>query len=272
MDWLAARLLRPYFIVVAALSIASTVFLIVCARIIDQHTTRHGIVVGDYAPDLTGLCKTGVSCLPAGTATNLAQAAVLVAAFVPPLIGLILGVPLFAREREESTDAFALTQSTPRTRWLHTKLRWALAVAVIGAAAVAVTFRLAVAPYALVVQNPGYDLLRELHRNSIVFMVMQSVFITALAAVVGLATGRTLRTLVISVAAWPVALLLALIGGLLLSLLTLLLTSWSEPASQMFGTLDENETASFAALALAVGTLVTVHIGRRTLTAAGRRP
>jgi hypothetical protein len=97
-------------------------------------------------------------------------------------------------------------------------------------------------------------------------MVMQTVFITALAGVVGLAGGRTLRTLVTAVAAWPVALIAAQIGGLLLGTLAYLLTSWSESLSLMLGTQTENETAAFAALALALGTVVAVLVGRRILT------
>jgi ABC-type transport system involved in multi-copper enzyme maturation permease subunit len=272
MNWLALRLLRPYLIVAFALSVASAAFTLIGARVIAQQADAHGILVGNYAPDRTGLCEELVSCLPAGAATNLAQAIVLVAAFVPLLIGLILGVPLFAREREESTDAFVLTQSVSRSRWLFTKLFWALTAGAICAAAVAVTFRLAAARYTLIVDDPGYALLRELHKNNIGFMVMQTVFITALAGVLGLAGGRTLRTLVVSVVAWPVALIVAQLGGLLLGMLAYLLTSWSESLSLMLGTQTEDETATFAALALAAGTVVAVLIGRRILAGPATRP
>ncbi|GAA3927774.1 hypothetical protein [Actinoplanes auranticolor] len=265
MNWLALRLLRPYLIVAAALSAVSAAFVLIGARVIRQQAEAHGVVVADYAPDRTGLCEQAVSCLPAGTATNLGQALVLVAAFVPLLIGLVLGVPLFARERDEATDAFVLTQSVPRLRWLSTKLGWALTAGALGTATVAVTFRLAAAKYALVVDGLGYGLLREVHKNSIGFMVMQTVFITALAGIVGLAGGRTLRTLVTAVVAWPVALVAAQLGGLLLGMLAYLLTSWSESLSLMLGTQTENETAAFAALALALGTVVAVLIGRRIL-------
>jgi ABC-type transport system involved in multi-copper enzyme maturation permease subunit len=265
MNWLALRLLRPYLIVAATLSAVSTAFVLVGARVIQQQVHAHGIVIEDYAPDRTGLCEQGVSCLPPGAATNLGQSIALVAAFVPLLIALILGVPLFARERDESTDAFVLTQSVPRLRWLSAKLFWALTAGALCTAAVAIAFRLAAARYALVVDGLGYGLLREVHKNSIGFMVMQTVFITALAGIVGLAGGRTLRTLVVSVAAWPVALVVAQLGGLLLGLLAYLLTSWSETLSQLLGTQTENETATFAALALAAGTVVAVLIGRRIL-------
>jgi hypothetical protein len=271
MNWLALRLLRPYLIVAAALSAASAAFVLIGARVIRRQADAHGVVVADYAPDRTGLCETLVSCLPAGTATNLAQAIVLVAAFVPLLIGLILGVPLFAREREESTDAFVLTQSVPRSRWLFTKLRWALTAGVICTAAVAVTFRLAAARYTLILDGPAYSLLGELHKNNVGFMVMQTVLITALAGVLGLAGGRTLRTLVVTVAAWPVALVVAQLGGLMLGMLAYLLTSWSEPLSMRFGTQDQDETATFAALALAACTVVAVLAGRRIVVRTAHR-
>jgi ABC-type transport system involved in multi-copper enzyme maturation permease subunit len=263
MNWLALRLLRPYLIVAATLSAISTGVVLVGAYAIQHQLTAHGIVVEDYAPDRTGLCVKLVSCLPTGTATNLAQLVALLAVFVPLLVGLILGVPLFAREREESTDAFILTQSVPRSRWLFTKLAWALAAGATCTVAIAVAFRLAAARYALMVDDPAYELLREVHKNNISLMVMQTVFITALAGVLGLAVGRTLRTLVVAVVVWPVALIVAQIGGLLLGLLFSLLTSWSASLSMKFGTLTEDETATFAALALGAGTIVAVLIGRR---------
>lgn len=263
MNWLALRLLRPYLIVAATVTAVSTAVVLIGARTIRHQVAAHGIVVGNYAPDRTGLCEKLVSCLPAGTATNLAQVIVLVAAFVPLLIGLILGVPLFAREREESTEAFILTQSVPRSRWLFTKLLWALTTGAICTATVAITFRLAAARYTLIVDDSAYALLREIHKNNIGFMVMQTVFITALAGVLGLAAGRTMRTLAVTIVAWPAALITAQIGGLLLGLLILLLTSWSESLSLKFGTLTEDETATLAALTLVACTITIGLIGRR---------
>jgi hypothetical protein len=254
MNRLAPRPLRPYLIAAGVLSVAASAFVLVGARIIQQQADARGIVVADYAPDRTGLCEQAVSCLPAGPATTLAQAIALIAAFVPVLIGLILGVPLFTRGREEPA---------PRSRSLSATLLWAVAAGAIGAAAVAVTFRLAAARYTLILPDAGYALLRELHKNNVGFMVMQAVFITVLAGVLGLATGRALRTLVMTVLAWPVALLAAQIGGLLLGTLVYLLTSWSATLSMMFGTQTENETATFAALVFAAGTVVAALAGRR---------
>ncbi|MBM2620392.1 hypothetical protein JIG36_33260 [Actinoplanes sp. LDG1-06] len=265
MTWLALRLLRPYLIVAAALSAISAAFILVASRTIQSRADAYGIIIADYAPDRTGLCEPTVTCLPAGTATSLAQATALVAAFVPLLVGLILGVPLFAREREDQSEAFVLTQSVPRSRWLFTKLFWALAIGATATAVLAVAFRLTAARYTLILENAGYSWLQEIHHNNVGLMVMQTVFMTALAAVVGLITGRTLRALVVAVAAWPVALIMAQIGGLLLGLAAMLLTLWSDSLSTIFGTLDQDETATFSALVLAVGTAVVVRLGKSRL-------
>jgi hypothetical protein len=41
---------------------------------------------------------------------------------LPPLLGMFAGAPLFAREIEQRTHIFGLTQSVSRKRWLATKL------------------------------------------------------------------------------------------------------------------------------------------------------
>jgi hypothetical protein len=226
----------------AALSAAATAFLFVGARVVQRQADAHGIVVAGYAPDRTGLCEPHVSCLPAGTATTVAQGLVLVAAFVPVLVGLVLGVPLTARSAPVAP---------------------ALAVGVGCTAVVAVAFRLVAARYALVVDGPGLGLLRELHKNSVAFMVMQTVFVIALAHVLRRAGCRSLPTLAVCVVAWPAAIVVAQVGGLVLGMLAYLLTSWSDGLSAMLGTQTEDETAAFAALALAGCTAVTVVAGRR---------
>jgi len=232
---------RPHLIAAAAVSAVSALFVVLGARAIGQQVAARGIVIEDYAPDRTGLCQELVSCLPEGTATNLARAIVLVAAFVPLLIGLILGAPLSRRGREEPAAL----------RRLDLKIGWALVVGALGTAAVAVAFRLTAARYTLVLDDPAAGLLREVHQNSIALMVTQTVFVIVLAGTLGL---------VVSVVAWPVGLVVAKVGGLLLALLVVLLTSWSATLSQMFGTLTEDESAAFAAVVLAAGAVL---IGRR---------
>jgi hypothetical protein len=230
---------RPHLIAAAAVSAVSTLFVVLGARAIGQQVAARGIVIEDYAPDRTGLCQELVSCLPDGTATNLARVIVLVAAFVPLLIGLILGAPLSRRGREEPAA-----------------LGRALAVGALGTAAVAVAFRLTAARYTLVLDDPAAGLLREVHQNSIALMVTQTVFVIVLAAAFGL---------VVSAVAWPVGLVVAKVGGLLLVVPVVLLTSWSAALSEMFGTLTEDESAAFAAVVLAVAAALIARraVGRR---------
>jgi hypothetical protein len=53
---------------------------------------------------------------------------------VPVLIGMFVGAPLFAREFEQKTHLFALTQSVSRRRWLTGKIAVATVPAVAGLA------------------------------------------------------------------------------------------------------------------------------------------
>ena len=56
------------------------------------------------------------------TDRNLFQAAIVVVAVAPAIIGVFWGAPLVARELEAGTHRLAWTQSVTRTRWLATKL------------------------------------------------------------------------------------------------------------------------------------------------------
>ncbi len=56
------------------------------------------------------------------TDRNLFQAAIVVVAVAPVIIGVFWGAPLVARELEAGTHRLAWTQSVTRTRWLATKL------------------------------------------------------------------------------------------------------------------------------------------------------
>ena len=200
MTWLALRLLRPSLTVAVALAATATAYIFYAAGIVQDQLNAAGV------PD----CLDPNGCYPSGAAMNAVLGMELIAAFVPALLGLILGVPLFAREREEDTIAFALTQSSSRRRWVLTKLSCALAAGLICSAAVATTHRLVGTRYT-VLANDTYEGLQLLHLNHIGFMVMLTVTLTALAGVLGLSTGRALRTLVLSVVGGPFA--VAAAGG-----------------------------------------------------------
>ncbi|MFF4326253.1 ABC transporter permease [Streptomyces sp. NPDC001591] len=51
--------------------------------------------------------------------------------FLPLLLGVFLGAPLLAAEREQGTARLVTTQSVPRGRWLRWKLCFALALAML---------------------------------------------------------------------------------------------------------------------------------------------
>jgi ABC-type transport system involved in multi-copper enzyme maturation permease subunit len=219
MTWLALRLLRPYLMVAGLIAAAATGYLLSAAGVIQRHLDEAGL------PD----CRDPNLCWPGGDAMQAIFGIQLVAAFVPPLIGLVLGVALFAREREEDTAAFALTQSTPRGRWVLIKLGWALTAGMAGTAVVAVTHRLLTAPYT-VIANDNYELIELLHLNHPGYMTAQTAALIAIAALAGLRTGRTLSTLVLTAAAWPVTLISTFIGVNLLAAPIEALTGDAPPA------------------------------------------
>jgi hypothetical protein len=146
MTWLALRLLRPYLVIAAAVAAAATGYLLVAATVVQRQLDRAG------RPD----CVDPNDCYPHGAALNAVLGMELCAAFVPPLLGLILGVALFAREREEDTVAFALTQSISRRRWVRTKFGWALVAALTCSLSVALTHRLVATRYTVLLDPLAY--------------------------------------------------------------------------------------------------------------------
>jgi ABC-2 family transporter len=206
MTWLTLRLLRPYLIAAGTLTAAATAFLLHAAGVVQRQLDADG------TPD----CHDPNVCYPYGEALNAVLGIQLVAAFVPPLLGLILGVAVFAPEREQGTLAFALTQSVPRHRWVRTKLAWALAAGLVCAVPVAVLHRSTGTRYTALASDT-YELLQLLHLDNAGFMVAQTVLLVALGGVLGLTTGRTLPTLVLTAVAGPFAFLAAAAVAVLLS-------------------------------------------------------
>jgi ABC-type transport system involved in multi-copper enzyme maturation permease subunit len=207
MIWLALRLMRPYLVVAGALTATSTAYIVYGASVVQRQLDAQGM------PH----CYNPSWCWPEKSAMDAIFGMQLVAAVVPTLLGLILGVPLFAREREEETAAFVLTQSISRERWIITKLCCALAAGATFAAVVATAHRLVGARYTLLA-NDLYEMIEVVHLNHIGFMVLQTVFTVAVCALVGLATGRTLRTLVLALVCWPIGIAATYAGALLLSI------------------------------------------------------
>ncbi|MER7277108.1 ATP-binding cassette domain-containing protein [Dactylosporangium sp. NPDC000244] len=199
--WLAWRTSRPYVLIGAGVVALSTVVLVLAAATVQAQLNTDG------RPD----CVNPNHCYPHGDALDAVLAMQLVAAFVPTLLGLLLGVPLFAPERADDTVAFALTQSVSRGRWALTKFAVAVSAGALGTLIIGLVFRLQSARYTLLA-NDTYELLELLHLNHPGFMVMRAVLTLAVAALLGLTTGSTLRTAVLSVVLWPFG-LIASYGG-----------------------------------------------------------
>lgn len=199
MTWLTLRLLRPYLVVAAVITVAATAVIGHGASVVRRQ------LIGIGRPD----CLDPNDCYPQGAALDAVLRMELVAAFVPALLGLVLGVALFSREREEDTVAFVLTQSVSRRRWVLTKFGWALAAGLICATVVGTTHRLVATRYT-VLANDTYEILQLLHLNNVAYMAAQTATVVTFAGLVGLATGRALRTLVVSVFAGPFVFLTAI--------------------------------------------------------------
>ncbi|MFI5960511.1 hypothetical protein [Cryptosporangium sp. NPDC051539] len=188
-------------------------------------------------------------CYPHGSALDAVFGMELVAATVPALIGLVLGVPLVRRRSS-----------------LVASLAGALVAGVVLTGAVALTHRLLGARYT-VLANDTYELLQMLHLNNVGFMVMLTAAITALAAVFGLTTGRLVPTVVLSVVGWPCAVIVGYLGVGLLSIPLLAFGSSDGSGSGSGSFADDIGFADgvgyTAGAVLAVGVAALVLLARR---------
>jgi hypothetical protein len=206
MTWLTLRLLRPYLIAAGTLTLAATAYLWHAAGVVHRQLAAAG-TPGCHDPNL---------CYPYDEALNAVLGMELIAAFVPPLLGLILGVAVFAPDREQGTVDFVLTQSVPRNRWVRTKLVGALAAGLVCVLPVAAVHRLSSVRYTALADDT-YELLQLLHLNNAAFMVAQTMLLVALGGVLGLSTGRTLPTLVLTAVTGPFAFMAAAAVAVMLS-------------------------------------------------------
>jgi ABC-type transport system involved in multi-copper enzyme maturation permease subunit len=258
MTWLALRLLRPYLIVAAGVTVAATAYILYAAHVVQGQLDQAGV------PH----CLDPNICYPHGAAMDAVLGMEITAACIPALLGLIVGVALFAREHEEDTVAFVLTQSTSRQRWVLTKLGCTLAAGLVCSATVALTHRLVAARYT-VLANDTYELLELLHLNNIGFMVTLTAFVTAFAAVLGLVTGRTLPTVILATVGWPLALAVAYVGVAALSYPLAALTgtsasTGSDSSGSIANDISLMDGVGYAASAvLGAGVIVIVLLGRR---------
>ncbi|WP_433061813.1 hypothetical protein [Dactylosporangium sp. CS-033363] len=252
MIWLAVRLLRPWLLTAAALTALSTVALVAGAAAV-QHSL-----------DVLGLpgCVNPNRCYSSGGAILVME---LVAAFVPSVLGLLLGIPLFAPEQGD----FVHTQSVSPRAWAARKFTVAVVAGAALSSVLASVYRLLSARYTLLA-NDTYELLDLLHLNNVGFMVMRTVLLLTIAALLGLLGSSTLRTAVLSVCLWPFA-LIAMYGGPALLPLGLLGPSAPSPYSpddDRYWTADVGFADPFAwtSAAMTVGyVLLLVLAGRAAL-------
>ncbi|GIJ45586.1 hypothetical protein Val02_24720 [Virgisporangium aliadipatigenens] len=205
MNRLILRLMRPYLLVALLVTAGATAYLFAAASTVQHQLDARGL------PE----CVNPNDCWPTGGAMDAILGAELLAATTPFLLGLLLGVPLFARERDEDTAAFVLTQSVPARRWATAKLAWAAAAAASCAAVVGLTYRLVMGRYTILA-NDLYELLELLHLNNPLFMLALSASTAVTAGVIGLVAGGTARTFLLSLVWWPVGLVVAFGGAALL--------------------------------------------------------
>nr|BFE60686.1 hypothetical protein GCM10020063_052120 [Dactylosporangium thailandense] len=148
MTWLAWRTSRPYVLIGAGVVALSTVVLFLAAATVQAQLNADG------RPG----CVNPNHCYPHGGALDAVLAMQLVAAFVPTLLGLLLGVPLFAPERADDTVAFALTQSVSRGRWALTKFAVAVSAGALSTLRTAV-LSVVLWPFGLIASYGGPALL-----------------------------------------------------------------------------------------------------------------
>ncbi|MGA8117353.1 MAG: hypothetical protein WCA46_27270 [Actinocatenispora sp.] len=131
MIWLAWRQQRLQLIV--SLSLVAALAAVVVGVHLDAVAYLHSHGITRCLSHATQACEPGMSMfrdrydMVESTITS-----VLVG--VPVVLGIFAGAPLFAREFEQRTHLFALTQSMSRTRWWITKLVVAGAPVVLGTA------------------------------------------------------------------------------------------------------------------------------------------
>lgn len=176
------RQLRPPVLAAAAVTAASTAVVLTAAGVVRRWLDARG----------TPGCLDPNVCYPAGSALDAVLAMELTAAFVPALLGLILGVPLATR-----------AGNRPRA------VAVALGAGLLCSAVVAVTHRLVATRYTLLA-NDTYELLQLPHLNNVALMVAQTALVVAIAAVLAPACeGRPVRAALLTAALWPFGLVTA---------------------------------------------------------------
>jgi ABC-type transport system involved in multi-copper enzyme maturation permease subunit len=115
----AWRLQRPVFLVALAVMVVFAIWLVVTGSIQEAAYAiylKHHCLNGPYTQSCLTLAGNYDST------NHFTRVYIGLAVAMPPLLGLVLGAPLVAREIEQGTNRLAWTQSITRTRWLLVKL------------------------------------------------------------------------------------------------------------------------------------------------------
>jgi hypothetical protein len=132
MIWLAWRLHRTQLLTIFALVAVGVTTLLYLRSGVLSYISEHDLAGCVNLPERPESCVAGTRELQKeySDLTKYAQAAFLL---IPVILGVFSGGPLFARELEQGTHVFALTQSVSRSRWFLVKIAAALLPAIAAA-------------------------------------------------------------------------------------------------------------------------------------------
>lgn len=200
MTWLAWRRQRPALLVAFGLLAVTGVALAVARAVIEGRAAALG--VGVCLTEATQQCFTGpVQPLYAGfrETFTMMRAWLVVAA---PLVGVIVGAGLLAREVEQRTVLFVGTQAISRVGWWARTVAMALVPAVVGVLAVTLLAGWALEPYAVLYRQERIGTLD--FDISGIWPVAATVLAFALAAAFGAVLRSSLAVVVATVGVWVV--------------------------------------------------------------------
>jgi hypothetical protein len=126
----------------------------------------------------------------------------LVAILIPPLVGIFLGVSLFAPEIEQNTHVLVLTQSVSRLRWFFVKIAYAAVVAVAAGGLQAIAFNWSWSRYITTLDQSWVDPM-TLGATGVV-PAAYTLLATVAGAVAGLLIRRTLPAVAITLGTFVV--------------------------------------------------------------------
>ncbi|MEV0134209.1 hypothetical protein AB0H83_37840 [Dactylosporangium sp. NPDC050688] len=203
MTWIAWRQQRMQVLLSIALIAVVTGVLVYFRFDAVTYMADHGISGCVDIDD--GRCSTSAMDAFAGRYKSYVAVLPLVLLCLPVLLGMFAGAPLFAREFEQGTHIFALTQSVGRIRWWSTKLLIAAVPVLAGTALLGLVATWSLRPLSFVAHGrmttPGFE--------------TQGIVVTAytlLAIAVGATAGLLWRNTVAAMALTIACYLLLLIG------------------------------------------------------------